>query len=61
MLVIAVLIIGMHTAIAQDELAKQSQNPVANVISVPFENNTFFDIGPTEKLANALFVKPESG
>ena len=58
MLVIAVLIIGMHTAIAQEELAKQSQNPVANLVSVPFENNTFFDLGPTEKLANALFVKP---
>jgi len=43
---------------SSSDLAKQSQNPVANMISLPFENNTFFDVGPTEKLANALLVKP---
>ena len=34
-----------------EELAKKSQNPVANMISVPFEENLFFDLGPTDKLA----------
>ena len=42
---------------AQD-LAKQSQNPIANLISVPFENNLYFDLGPTDKKANVLNVKP---
>jgi hypothetical protein len=41
-----------------EELAKKSQNPVANMISVPFEENLFFDLGPTDKLANVLNVKP---
>jgi hypothetical protein len=41
-----------------EDLAKKSQNPVANMISVPFEENLFFDVGPTGKLANVLNVKP---
>jgi hypothetical protein len=40
------------------ELAKQSQNPVANVISIPFENNLYFDVGPSEEMANVLNIKP---
>lgn len=39
-------------------LAKASQNPVAAMISVPFENNTYFDFGPEEKHANVLNIKP---
>lgn len=42
----------------EEELAKKSQNPVANIISVPFENNLYFDVGPSEKVANALNIKP---
>ena len=57
LVLVAVLLAGHH-ALAEEDLAKQSQNPVANMISVPFENNTYFDVGPTEKWANALFVKP---
>ena len=56
-MLIGVMLIG-SSALAQEDLAKQSQNPVANMISVPFENNTYFDVGPTEKWANGLFVKP---
>ena len=35
-------------ALAQDQadLAKASQNPVAAMISLPFQNNTFFNVGP---------------
>jgi hypothetical protein len=40
------------------ELAKQSQNPVANIISVPFENNLYFDVGPSDEMANVLSIKP---
>ena len=40
------------------ELAKQSQNPVASIISIPFENNLYFDVGPSEEMANVLSIKP---
>lgn len=29
------------------ELAKATQNPVADMISVPFQNNTSYNVGPT--------------
>jgi len=41
-----------------DDLAKQSQNPLGTVISLPFENNLFFDIGPSEKTGYVLNLKP---
>jgi hypothetical protein len=40
------------------ELAKQSQNPVANIISLPFENNVFFDVGPSGKKMTTTNIKP---
>jgi len=43
---------------AQENLAKQSQNPLASVISVPFENNTFYGVGPSDATVNVLNLKP---
>ncbi len=40
------------------ELARAAQNPVANMISVPFQNNTNFDFGPLEKTQNVLNIQP---
>ena len=40
------------------DLAKQSQNPVANMISVPFENNVNFDYGPSGKKMYTTNIKP---
>jgi hypothetical protein len=34
------------------ELAKKAQNPIANLISLPFQNNTDFDWGPEEGTRN---------
>jgi hypothetical protein len=47
-------------AMAQDQadLAKASQNPVADLISLPFQNNTFFGIGPDDDVANVLNIQP---
>ncbi|MGE5777793.1 MAG: neuromedin U [Hyphomicrobiales bacterium] len=39
-------------------LAKAAQNPIANMISLPFQNNTFFGVGPDEKTANVLNIQP---
>ncbi len=42
----------------QEDLAKESQNPIGNMISLPFENNTHFKLGPDDKWANVLNLKP---
>lgn len=56
------LTLGTGNARAQESdgagLAAQSQNPVADIVSLPFENNTYFDVGPAEEWANVLFAKP---
>ena len=39
-------------------LAKQSQNPIANLISVPFQNNINFGIGPHDRTQNLLLIQP---
>lgn len=47
-------------ALAVDDhaLAKQSQNPVAKLISLPFENNINGDYGPNDSTQNVLNIKP---
>lgn len=43
---------------AATELAKKTQNPVSDLISVPFENNANFNAGPDNKVLNVLNIKP---
>ena len=40
------------------ELAKASQNPVGSMISLPFQNNTSFGIGPDDAISNVLNLQP---
>jgi hypothetical protein len=48
-----------NTAQAQgDDLAKAAQNPVAAMISLPFQNNTLFGVGPNDDTANVLNIQP---
>ena len=42
----------------KDDLAKKSQNPVSNMISVPFQNNINFNIGPYDRTQNVLNIQP---
>ena len=44
--------------VANEELAKKAQNPIANMISVPFQNNTSYGIGPDDKTSNVLNIQP---
>jgi hypothetical protein len=44
--------------LSPEELAKLAQNPVGNLISLPFQNNTNFDVGPLEKTQNILNIQP---
>ena len=41
-----------------EELAKASQNPIASLISVPFQNNTNFNTGPYNRAQNILNIQP---
>lgn len=41
-----------------EELAKLAQNPVGNLVSVPFENDTNFNVGPLDKTQNILNIQP---
>ena len=42
-----------------NDLAKAAQNPVAAMISLPFQNNTLFGVGPNDDgVANVLNVQP---
>jgi opacity protein-like surface antigen len=51
---------GPSGAAAQDTegLAKASQNPVANLISLPFQNNTNFNAGPFNRTQDILNIQP---
>jgi hypothetical protein len=31
---------------SETDLAKAAQNPVANMVGVPFQNNSYFSVGP---------------
>ena len=46
------------SAAAQPNLAKTSQNPLGSLISVPFENSFFLDVGPSESTVFASIAKP---
>jgi hypothetical protein len=42
-----------------EELAKLAQNPVGNLVSVPFQNNTNFNVGPQDdRTQNILNIQP---
>ena len=40
------------------DLAKAAQNPLASMISLPFQNNTNTKFGPLEKTQNILNIQP---
>jgi hypothetical protein len=41
-----------------EELARAAQNPVANMISVPIQNNTDFNFGPEDKTMSTTNIQP---
>lgn len=42
----------------QADLAAAAQNPIAAMVSLPFQNNTFFRTGPDNDTANVLNIQP---
>jgi hypothetical protein len=43
---------------SEEDLAKETQNPVSDLISVPFESNFNFGVGPNDDLQYILYVQP---
>lgn len=43
---------------SNSDLAKKAQNPIANLISLPIQNNTNFGIGPLDETQNILNIQP---
>lgn len=41
-----------------EDLAKAAQNPIASMISLPFQNNTDFGLSPGDKTKNTLNIQP---
>jgi hypothetical protein len=49
---------GLARAQDDSELAKKTQNPVADLISVPFQNNINFGVGPDDDVQYILNIQP---
>jgi len=52
------LVLPARAEQSNEALAKAAQNPVANLISVPFQDNINFNVGPEEKIQNVLNIQP---
>jgi opacity protein-like surface antigen len=49
----------VHKDPSEDEdLAKKSQNPIADMVSVPFQSNTNFNAGPFNRTQEVLNIQP---
>ena len=59
-LVLSPMLHAQEAPAADDEtaLAKKTQNPVADLISVPFQNNFNFNTGPEDKTVWVVNVQP---
>ena len=56
-----ILVVSMSMLQAQDsaeELSQQAANPIANLISLPFQNNANFGYGPFDRTTNILNIQP---
>jgi hypothetical protein len=51
-------LIAISSAYSQEGLREAAQNPIADLISVPFQNNTNFGIGNTDNIQNVLNIQP---
>jgi hypothetical protein len=47
-----------HAELSAEDLAKIAQNPVANLISVPIQENAYFNVGPLDGTQNVLNIQP---
>jgi hypothetical protein len=60
LLCIVAALCNVRSANAEDsgEIAKQAQNPIASMISVPFQNSTTFGVGENSDVQDSLLIEP---
>jgi len=49
---------GLQAQQTADELAQKAANPIADLVSVPFQNNTDFGLGDYDRTRNVLNIQP---
>ena len=49
---------GLHAQQSADELAQKAANPIADLMSIPFQNNTDFGLGTYDRTRNVLNIQP---
>ncbi|HOB61596.1 MAG TPA: neuromedin U [Candidatus Competibacteraceae bacterium] len=54
----ATLAMPAQAELSAEELAKMAQNPVGNLISVPFQDNVNLNVGPEKSTQNVLNIQP---
>jgi len=52
------LLVTATTAQAQQNLQEAAQNPIADLISLPLQNNTNFNVGRSDNTQNVLDIQP---
>jgi len=63
-LVFVIFLLSFKSAMGQtstsdvDEMSKTAANPIANIISFPFQNNMYTGIGPFDRTQNVLNIQP---
>lgn len=55
---VGLLLITWYQKISAQDAAKEAQNPLANIVSVPFQNNASFGYGEYNKAGNTLNIQP---
>jgi len=58
LLIVLLGILSQAHAAGQSDLAKAAQNPIADMISLPLQNNTNYNVGPDNRTQNILNVQP---
>lgn len=49
---------AVHAEMTPEELAKLAQNPIGNLVSVPFQDNVNLNAGPEKRTQNVLNIQP---
>jgi hypothetical protein len=57
-LLCAISLLAQGSGPSAEDLQKQTQNPVASLISVPFQNNTNSPVGSAGRVQNVLNIQP---